>query len=991
MRKTYDDYGQDSPDWLVLVVLQLLEQGLKKLQACLNRPPTEQGQGPPRSMVLGLDRSHPRPPVPNDQDVSWNSPLVELHYAVDLNWQKWAAGNLEFSGAALAEKDLEDPDRAKKTRGKTFVRSIEQTALYILTKGVAYTRMQRDGKDEYFFLIPPELKEDLEALPAGEQDEAREFLFRPFTIGRVPLPKSIKPKRRRKAAYEKDEEELLSNVEADFPLTFAFTNDAGETARCRLCMQFHPLVFDEIEKRAYYPLVVELLFLPKVRGEGEDEILIDTRPDVWLPGNVENFWPPLFAFVGKAIDDIRTRQADREAREEGVERYKSGEEERREREASETEIRRQEQAKRATVGAVPEPQRRYLLEGRTILDRTAVALVNEAGALSLPSKWSKVPAWEELVKDEKDRILSEEGEGAFVAKSGAGLSRGPLLRKRIKAGPNNEVLAVVELTDEAEDALLDRLQDRHYARSLRDPDGATREYIIRRVRIQGGGYLETRLSWYNLGGPLVADWREEQQAELERQQKEMEGTLFADLETEEKKRIDTRLRVLASIRDAQPVMDHILRTFGQEGRNPLTIPAWELRTLLKCENDPHGLGRVNGCLRALEELRFEMRASSNWTRGTFLAEVRYLGKGPGGHGDGDFRIHLAPGAIGCLRVFLSAAGAKLTGGDIYSWAKRLTNEEREDLYYIRGLSTTLPHYYRAQGFTDPQRRLLGWLEADLTLRKDPITRPRKADQAKRTDPDANEPRAYRRDFCPLLDDGKDYHGALGHFRRNPEAGRRLISAGGTRPSSGKGGGKHAQGLLAVMGYELKRGPRSGRQNAKLIEQALGDLRFVVETCLGGKVGGRFQGTWLGLDDTVKLHGNDLKEVRWFLFLASDWRERMNEQLEAVQADRHAAGDTPYQVAVTEDREIKKRSEAERRGEAYPPEEQKRTGIEDTSLRVRLHAAREERGLTLRDAAKAFGVGKSTLDDWEKGRKPIPQERTEDILRWMEGQASSSIS
>ena len=57
----------------------------------------------------------------------------------------------------------------------------------------------------------------------------------------------------------------------------------------------------------------------------------------------------------------------------------------------------------------------------------------------------------------------------------------------------------------------------------------------------------------------------------------------------------------------------------------VTIPAWELRTLLECEGDPNGLQRVRGCLRALQELRYSMVAAGTGTPsrswGPFLASV----------------------------------------------------------------------------------------------------------------------------------------------------------------------------------------------------------------------------------------------------------------------------------------------------------------------------------------------------------------------------------
>jgi hypothetical protein len=215
---------------------------------------------------------------------------------------------------------------------------------------------------------------------------------------------------------------------------------------------------------------------------------------------------------------------------------------------------------------------------------------------------------------EIERLQREHGSAAFEAgEIGRGKrTRGALLLRRMR--PSGE--GVIELSEEASRALAERESQHGFRRLIRDDDGVQREYLIKRLRTPSG-HLEIRLTWYGMAWPLVNDAVEYQQSRLSAlnvQSSLRHPSLFEELDEERRAALNGQLRQMESIRDARLVMDLILRSFGRDGENPLHIPAWQLRALLECENDDNGFRRVEGCLRALQEVRFHVQTEQPRTR-----------------------------------------------------------------------------------------------------------------------------------------------------------------------------------------------------------------------------------------------------------------------------------------------------------------------------------------------------------------------------------------
>ena len=895
---------------------------------------------------------------PEEPEVSWEDPVLELQYPVPLDWELWeTSGDVAVS---LLYRGLDHGDVIEEARRdpKAFAHRITGNYLewadYLLLSRMTHEVGYVKRGDEYEPHLPAEEQKKLDELPKEEAFARLDELFEPFSMGFLDVDEedldeegNVVPER---------VEARLRGREPFGPAAKVSGDVDGKPFTADALLAVYPLVVDEDEHRAYFPVVVGLAF----DGEGGD-------PTTWSEADRRQFWEELLGSLREQIG--------------APPRPKQG---------GET---------KAETGTFPAPVAAMkktfpLAFGRTVMDSSSLEFLRQLHKVRLPAtRWASLPSWDELQEEEVRRLREEEGEAAFQdfrRKTGDPEERRALLRRVYKDGGKTEE---VRLTTEGEK----RLQIRQgMGKGFRYFDRqAGKEYLVRLFQV-GKGYLRVGLSWYGMAGPWVEEWNRE----LQKQTAAIAAgktprSLFEDLDQESRDRVDRLVRRAQILADGRRLMEAVLGQVGRQGRNPVRIPAVTLRTLLKLTTDKDWKARVEGGLGALRACEFGVRSFDMETvkgYGNFLAEWWYRGAGPGDHGEGDYFLHVTPGFLGCLTVFESgkfrlSSGREVTG---YNFGKTLTKEEKKALGWGRGgkavstfsgFDAGRVFYSAAQGLTSEQENLVAFLEAELTRRKDPAASPRKAAQVKRTAKDANEPRLYGRKDCPLLQDGKLYHGALGHFRRSPETGRSLY---GQRTRSSATGGGHTEGLLSVLGYSLPPGA-AHKERKKVVRQALEDLKAVVVDYLGGVVAARHGGKWLSLEEASRLPEKDLgRKTKWSLFLPETWREDQKRTWEARMEERAARGEEPHAWTVTEDP-----VEAERARELL---------LEDvegtTPLRHRLRAARLERGLSLAHVGDLFGVSKVAVSKWETGTepdeedgvvrgRPIPAELEAAVLRWVE--------
>jgi DNA-binding transcriptional regulator YiaG len=923
---------------------------------------------------------------PKDAAVSWASPWVEARYPVGWNWERWHISNYEIPETILeAARKGEDlfktrTDEVAKMAQDLTAASSSPAILSQLTHHVAVKVKEGQG-DEVFFL-EPEMEKEWAALKTDEERDAYlDKVREPFSIGAL---EAVDPNGDRaviiKLKHPDTEEEDAPPLKPESmpeiikklketPLLYFTLEDEGRLLFGSVVIMIHPLVIDEDKHETYFPVVVGLFFSKD--GETSETV----NPAEWAgdKDKQEKLFNELWKML---LVDLPRKFMEDEKEEVAV-----------------------TSSKLVPVGAPSlesrrEIESRYLLNRPTIIDKRAAILQAHAGKLNLPRKWKNVRKWEDIVQEEKVRLQEEYGDEAFKnlrKETKDPNARGPLLVKRT----NSEGREVVELTRDAEEALMDSVGHKGFRRVIKDKDGATREFLVKRFRVSGGGYMESRLSWYGQAWPLVDEGREKAQKELEGLQDRLRTPLlFDELSAKERDQVESRLRMMESIRDGREVMGAILERFGALGENPLMVPAWNLRTLLECEKDPDGFRRVQGCLRALQEVRFHLKVAgvsgaSHEAFGPFLGDVKYIPKGPGEHTDGDFYLTISEAFVGCLKVY-QTAHFKIRDPHkvlVYDWGKKLTKEDRKALKsgYVKGFSSLGSYFDRAQGFTEQQSNLRRWIEHNVTLRKTAGSKWLGTVnlKIKKTSRGADEPRLYRREHCPILPEEKLFHGALGNYPKG-EHGRKLF---GTQTRGTEKSGGHAAGLLQEMGYDLPPGAARAKRG-EIVRQALKDMRAVVEEAMGGVVAGRRGDLWLSLHDAERLNIDSLlKDVVWCLFLADDWRERIPEAVERYQKERHAKGEVDYLVKTTPSRDLAEKTETSR----GTPDV--KVGLEHESLRVRLYVARKDRKLSQAAVGKLFGVSQPIVAEWETGTEPgedgsvkgraIPADVAPLLLRWIE--------
>lgn len=1021
MHSLADILDTQARDWRIGIFLLVVQEGLAGLRHCI------EDEGTP--------------------EVSWESPFVEVRYDADWDFD----GRLQPNGGLVTSRftsaDLVDGKIPAEVWTTAFVNHATLIHLQELTRGVVEwheTGVAPSADRRPGYRLPQALHEALNA--QGLEGEARRNavseLTQPFTIGTVPerivdeatlafLNKDLEGK-------ELTFEDLQVLKELTLVLSPPAPRKREKKDRPRITLksegppafdvevvvQVHPLNVDADLRRAWFPVVVGLAFK---KGE----------PSSWTKDEQAAFWKdvddPLAKQAEKWLRFRKPRKSTRDTKKteapEGVELIavaEAVEDPSRESEPLEGDHVARIHASASTDEPLPRepevfpvaPARRAALAatfpvafGRAKADHAALEIVRNVHKVNLSGrKWSSYPSWEELIAGEVERLREDLGEDAFT--------RSPaLLRRRYRDGGRTEV---VELTAEAEKTLKIR---QGLGTGFRYRNPRTREESLVRLFQVGSGYVEVGLSWFGMAGPLVADYRKKL-AEKARELSEREPFLFAELDEEQREDADRFVRRARVFEDAQKLMEAILGQVGRQAQNPVRVPAFAFRTLLRVETDPNGKARVEEALNALRACSFSVNSFGTGEKllgeGSFLGEWWYEGAGPGDHAAGDYFLDVQPGFLGCLNAYESNKRRLDSGREVvtYDFGKTLSSDERKALGWgsdrkhdgrrvtfekrkpkamFDAFDAGRVFYNAAAGLTPAQEGLVAFLEREETRNGSTVSRylgnhaARRASQAKAGTPEAHEARRYGNDECPLLPAGKRFVAALGNFRPSPESGRTLA---GTPRREGESGGAHAAGLLHEMGYTLPPGAAHAQRH-RIARQALEDLKAVVVDYLGGVVVVRAKGkNWLTLEEASRLpEGELIRQARFFLFLPETWRADRLSKWEAHQAERAERGETPFAWKGTEDRgqadraRLALRAHAAGDREASSPE-----GTPTEPLHKLLRAARLERGLTLAQVGELFGVSFVSVSKWEAGPdpdesgrakgKPVSAELAPLIRRWV---------
>lgn len=631
-------------------------------------------------------------------------------------------------------------------------------------------------------------------------------------------------------------------------------------------------------------------------------------------------------------------------------------------------------------------------ETRLHLDPEVREILGAAHRLrGFPQHWSKVPRWTDLERTRVEELVAGGVERAREA---------GLLAKQETVNPENGA-KIYRLTPRGKRELELEAGTKKSGYRVVQEDG--NEYLCRTFLLpSGNGHLELGFSFHGLAGPWVESWRREQAKEASKAQKELDGLrqkplLFDELNEEREKDLVRFLEHVRRIDRSQEVLKLILEQVWDQKQNPVMLPAVVFRELLGLHAEAHWKQHVEGVLDFLLGCRMSHRTSTSKEqgRGTLLTHWRYKPAGPGDHAAGDYWLTMNPAFLVSYEVWKTGTvqedGRTVT---LYETGRRLEAEERKALDYQKAF-TGHPFVARAAGLTRTQSNLLAWLEDAITLQGQPTRKGRP--RARKGSKEAQLPRLYEQDFCPLLPAGEGFVGALGRFRNNPESGRTLF---GTRTRGSSKSGAHAAGLLEEMGHLLPPGGAHRRREA-VVREALQDLRRVVQGCLGGVVACYDQDkhSWLTLDQAEKRSLDQLKRVRFLCFLAPDYRDRLTRSWEEKTVQEARQGRRAHAWRATADpQEADQARLALQTGhrEKPRPEPELVQGSEVWTpdmdpLWARLASAQRERGLSQKELGRLFGVDRSRVARWtknpspESGMKgePVPAYLAPLVLRWVE--------
>lgn len=523
-------------------------------------------------------------------------------------------------------------------------------------------------------------------------------------------------------------------------------------------------------------------------------------------------------------------------------------------------------------------------------------------------------------------------------------------------------------------------------RGYRFTDDQGDEWLCRVVR-HGAGSIRFGVSLFGQAIPLLADF----QKEVQLAEEEL-GQSLPFLPPQDEPLRKNKAQMARAFQDGRELLNLAVLQMRQQGTSLIQLTGPVLRELfpdLNKERTPRI--RIETALRALRNTAWHAETLEPIPGQELLnLEGGFLnGRLIEGRGEKMLvSLELDPRALVSLAGFFNQKTKvpRRIVEALKNPGKAVT--QAPPIHRVVTVHSGRPIYRKAFGHSEEQAALADWIHSEITLNRDTARRgaPHKR-IASKDDKEAFSPRVYGSDFCPLLPPGRRFWGALGHFRRNAEAGRTLAGTG-QRP--GHRGGSRSKGLMTEMGFHLEQGggARTQKRNHALTLQALEDMRLVVEDHLEGKVVGIIskgdrEGEWITLDEALQelLPPQLRKEVRWHLFVSENCWELEKHKFEELSREKAGAGEIPHAWIVTEDPE-----EARRSMESYL---EGTSLLEDGSLPSsplsgRLQDARVDRKLSQGKVAALFGVSQRTVSHWENQAKPIPQELVPLVERWLSG-------
>lgn len=241
LEECLNQYEQKDPNWLSLLICRLIKVAMVSLQRLIDNP--------------------------NEQNISWDNPWVEIQFSLEWDWSK----KYNLSTQALAEQVT-----------KIFSSSIKNLRVFQLLNPKATYK-----QDNKFF----DLNSSTPLLDIIVENERKPLLLNlsePITF-RISSPQETS-----------QNNSLISNFTIyemliNFPDLIVKAKLNDQNLEVCIVTEFTPLVIDKDVQRAYYPVAIGL-------------VLDDSNLSTLLTDSTLGFWQNLFNSLDVVINSLSTKQ-----------------------------------------------------------------------------------------------------------------------------------------------------------------------------------------------------------------------------------------------------------------------------------------------------------------------------------------------------------------------------------------------------------------------------------------------------------------------------------------------------------------------------------------------------------------------------------------------------------------------------------------------------------------------------------------------------------
>lgn len=270
-----DSYEQAHPHWRIEVLVSLIKWGIRNLKHSIEEDPGAK--------------------------ITWDNPLVELHYPVEWDWKSPRDGDKLYGRQVLGKltrENTSDRKAAANTLARMMACRFNTMALGNCTNGAWFEKR----KSAYLPYLPPNLDAAIKRIRGKwKKREAIEAIYKPFWIGttRIHIQDGRLEKNTRiPRAVAKRLETIGQRM--DIP-GISFTGDVnGRTMWSGLVFEIQPLIIDYDAQKAYYPVTIGLAFEHRLIGND----VIAVTPSEWPRKDRETFWDDILRGVDSLTEHL---------------------------------------------------------------------------------------------------------------------------------------------------------------------------------------------------------------------------------------------------------------------------------------------------------------------------------------------------------------------------------------------------------------------------------------------------------------------------------------------------------------------------------------------------------------------------------------------------------------------------------------------------------------------------------------------------------------